>query len=286
MNAGIHTMSAAAYHADPAEWPSLTASIAHKLVTQTPKHAWTAHPRLNPEFEREEKPAFDLGTVFHALFLEGDDSKVAIVDASSWQTKSAKEARDEARAAGRTPLLAKDWERVRLMLNTVCEQIESRNDDPPLFSDGKPEETLVWAEGDVICRARLDWLRDDHAAIDDVKSTFTANPVSWGRRTLWGIGADVQVAFYLRGLKKLTGIDAQFRYMLAETQPPYAISVVSLEPSALELGNAKVDRAITKWRECLKSGVWPAYPASTYWAEAPAWVAEQFMELDAEALNA
>lgn len=287
MKPGIHTMPAERYHSDPCEQPSLSASLAHLLVNQTPLHAWFAHPRLNPNYEREDKAQYDLGTVAHSMVLEGNAESVQVVHADSWRTKDAREERDGARAAGRVPLLAKDFKRVEAMVETIRKQLALRDDEPPLFTDGLAEQTLVWEEGGVTCRARLDWLRDDHTTIDDIKTTArSANPLQWTRNTLWSIGADIQVAFYLRGLKRLTGKDAMFRYVLVENGEPYAVSVVSLASSALDLGNHKVERAIDKWRECLKTNKWPGYPPAVYYAETPGYEEMRWLEQDAEAMTA
>jgi PDDEXK-like domain of unknown function (DUF3799) len=280
-------MTAEVYHDDPCPQPSLSASIAHELVNLTPLHAWTAHPKLNPGFTREEKSHYDIGSMVHSLVLEGNADRVHVVNADDWRKKVAQEERDDARERGLIPLLEKDWTRVVDIATTIRAHLAARDDEPPLFTDGKPEQTLVWEERGVCCRARLDWLRDDFQTIDDLKTTArSANPLQWSRNTLWSIGADIQVAFYLRGLKRLTGVDAQFRYVLAETVPPYAVASVALAASALELGQAKVDRAIDRWRECLKTGRWPGYPGSTYYAETPAYEEMRWMEQDAEAATA
>lgn len=267
----VLTISPGQYHADlVADRPTLSASIATILCSSSPAHARAAHPRLNPQLVREEKATYDVGTAAHALLLEGSDA-VAIVDADDWRTKDAKEARDDARLNGRVPLLAKTWAEVQQMVAAVRAQLDAIADPPPLFTDGKVEQTLVWDDHGVACRARLDWLRDDHQAIDDLKTTSrSANPETW-TRTLFGIGADVQAAFYLRGLKAVTGADAVFRWVVAETYPPYALSVVSLGPDVLALAEQKVEYALETWRECLSSGVWPAYPARVCFAELPAW---------------
>lgn len=280
-------MPAERYHADPCEVPSLSASLAHLLVNHTPRHAWAAHPRLNPMFEREEKATFDLGNVSHALILEGSTERVVTVMADSWRTKDAQAERDAARSDGMIALLEKDWGRVEDMFEAVRLQLEARNDVPPLLTAGKPEQTLVWEERGVMCRARLDWLRDDYLAVDDVKTTGrSANPLQWTRNALWSMGADIQTAFYLRGLKKLTGQDAQFRFVVIENTPPYAMSVVSLASSALELGQSKVERAIERWRDCLRTDVWPGYPPAVYYAETPAYEEMRWLEQDAEAITA
>jgi len=62
------------YHLDKSNNPpSLSRSVAHILLTQTPYHAWLAHPRLNPDYMPDEDSKFDIGTATHAMLLEGVD---------------------------------------------------------------------------------------------------------------------------------------------------------------------------------------------------------------------
>lgn len=274
---GIHDgMSADEYHADPTQDASLSAHLAHLLVSCSPRHAWSAHPKLNPDFDRVEEAKFDLGTVAHELVLRGVEV-VRVVDAADWRTNAAKDERDQARAEGLVPLLAKDWKRVMAMCDAITEQLDALDIDPQPFTDGTPETTLIWQDSGVWARGRLDWLRSDRLAIDDLKTTQgSANPAAWCRARLWDIGADVQAAFYIRGLRALTGVTPDFRFVVAESSPPYAVSVVSLAPGALELANRKVDYAIATWKECIRTGVWPAYPRQVVYAELPAWAETDF----------
>ena len=275
---GIHDITAADYHADPAAEPSLSASVAHLLCARSPLHAWSAHPRLNPDHERVERTVFDIGTVAHAALLLGEAS-CYVVDAPNWQTKAAKEERDRARELGLTPLLACQWADVEAMVAAVRPQLEAFDAEPPLLTDGKPEQTLIWQEDGVTLRARADWLHDDFTAIDDLKTTSgSAHPQDWTRRRLWDIGADIQAAMYVRGLRALTDADPQFRFCVVETSPPYAVSVVGLAPSALELANEKVAYAIARWRECMATGEWPAYTSRVAYAETPAWQEASWLE--------
>lgn len=280
-------ISAADYHADAvADTPSLSSSIAHILCTQSPAHARTAHPRLNPDYQRKTRDVFDLGTAVHAMFLEGD-SVAVVVDAPDWKTKAAQEAREEARANGQVAMLAKDLSRVTEMVSALHRQLGEHSASPPLFEDGKPEQTLVWNEGDVVCRARLDWLRDDFAAIDDLKTTSkSASPEAYSR-ALFSIGGDVQAAFYLRGLEAATGDPgrASFRWVVIETTPPYALSVVAPGQDVLTVGRKKVDYAIELWRKCLADDHWPGYPTDIAYAELPAWSEAQWLAKE-EAMTA
>ena len=268
---GIYQIGAAEYHRDsvgPA--PSLSASIAHILLNQSAWHAWFAHPRLNPAYERQDDERFDLGTAAHAYLLEGE-SGFTIIQAPDWRTKLAKEARDDARRDGKIPLLADRWGDVQGMALAAGQQLDVNEDPPRPLANGKPEQTLVWQENGLWCRARLDWLHDGHRMIDDYKSTgASANPDVW-TRALFGAGHDVQAAFYLRGLKALTGIEAMFRFVVQENFPPYALSVIGLAPDALALAERKVQYAMTLWRHCIERNEWPGYARQICWATAPAW---------------
>jgi hypothetical protein len=293
---GIHPdVSKADYHDDPAERPSLTASIAHVLLTSSPKHAWTKHPKLNPDFKRVEEDKFDLGTAAHQLMLEGITA-VQVCDFKDWRTNDAKAMRDQARADGLVPMLAAHWTEVQAMVEAAQEQIAALEVDVKPFTNGAPEQTLVWAEpGNVTCRARVDWLHSDLPLIDDYKTTrASADPHSWSR-TLFNIGADVQAAFYVRGLSFLQAEQIEpgvfrtrepwpeFRFIVQETFPPYALSVVSLSPAAMMIAEKKVHFALDLWRYCLERDEWPAYPTQIAYAELPPWEEERWLTRELEA---
>ena len=125
MIAGIHTISAEEYHADPCESPSLSSSLASALLNQSPRHAWMQHPELNPDYRPEENSRFDLGSAAHALLLEGNQAKIAIIEADDWRTKKAKEERDTARENGLLPVLAKHDFALKAMVKAAREFIET-----------------------------------------------------------------------------------------------------------------------------------------------------------------
>lgn len=268
---GLYQMSAADYHRDPCPTPSLSASLAHILLADSPRHAWWNSPRLNPAYERTQKKEFDLGNAGHAFLLEGR-SGVVIIEMEDFKTKAAREARDAAYAAEKIPLIAERWADVQAMAESARAQLAEHEDPPIPLTNGTPEQTLIWREGDIWCRARLDWLHDDRRFVDDYKSTGgSANPDVWTRGPLFNNGFDVQAAMYLRGLKAVFGIDATFRFVVQETFKPFALSVIGLAPSALELAERKVKAAITAWKYCVETDRWPGYPTRCCWAEAPPW---------------
>jgi hypothetical protein len=276
---GLLDMSAEEYHADPSAGPpSLSASIAHVLLSQSAAHAWHRHPRLNPDYRPERSEAFDLGNVAHAYILQGE-RHFAVIEAEDWRAKAAREARDAARASGQLPILAHQMADVQAMAQAVSDQLERFADRPRPLANGRPEQTLIWREGDVVCRARLDWLHENRRTIDDLKTTgASANPDAWIRGPLFGSGYDVQAAMYLRGLNAVFGLEGTFRFVVVENRPPYALSVIALGPAALELAHRKVDRAITLWRHCLSTGEWPGFPRATCYADPLPWDQARFEE--------
>jgi len=277
---GIYSwMTEEQYHADPCRVPSLSSSIAKVMLAQSPRHAWFNHPRLNPTFKRKNKAAFDLGSAAHALML-GSSEKFVRVQADSWRTKDAKAERDDAYASDLIPLLEKDWQSVEAMVAAGRQQLAMHKDASEIFSGGKAEQVLIWEENGVWCRAMLDWLKHKPTNMygEYKTSAQSAHPELFCR-TFYNLGYDVQLAFYSRGIKAVMGIENPiFEVVAQETTPPYALSVVSIAPPALEFANKKVEEAIKQWRWCMANGSWPGYPNRTAYLEPPIWEEKAWLE--------
>jgi hypothetical protein len=269
---GLLSVDAQTYHADQvADVPTLSASLACVLIAKSPAHAFIQHPRLNSAYVAPEpKKAWDVGTVAHSLLLEGYGNVHVVEGFDDWRMKAAKEEAAASRAQGKIPLLRHEWDEVSAMVDAAREQLAGF--DPAPLTDGVAERTLTWSEGGVACRSRLDWLRDDCTLIEDVKTTArSADPWFFSRKTVYEFGYDLRAAMYLRGIKAVTGVDARWRWLVVETKPPYAVSVVEPGADVLAVGNAKLDRALEMWADCLATGLWPAYGREVHVAEAPSW---------------
>jgi PDDEXK-like uncharacterized protein DUF3799 len=276
--------TAGQYHADElGDQPTLSKSVMSILLEKSPAHARWNHPRLNPAFERKEDDKFALGTVAHQVFLEGL-SAVAVIPYDDWRKQDAKDLRDEAKANGLIPLLAKDFERVEAMIVAVRSWLTLNH--PTMFVAGKPEQTVTWTDRGVACRARLDWLLDDQSEIHDLKSTSrSANPESWCRSTLFSIGADVQAAFYGRGIEAITGTRPDFKFAVCELEPPHAVSVIAMGPDVLTLAGKKIDYALELWRRCLERDEWPAYTSQVAYADLPPWEESRWLAREVRELG-
>ena len=266
-------LPAAEYHAETgSDVPTLSSSIAVDLITKTPAHAYLNHPKLNPSFgATEEKKEWDLGTVVHSLLLEGYSIAHIVEGYDNWRTKDAQDEGKHARSAGKIPMLRHEFDKASAMVDAAREQIDSWNIDPPLLDAGQAELTLRWDEGGVACRCRPDWLRDDWLAVDDIKTARTADPDYFSRKTVYEYGYDIKAAMYLRGIKAEFGVDARWRWIVVAKTAPYLVSVVEPSDEVLQVGNAKLDRALQMWRECLTTGMWPGYGPDTHIADLPVW---------------
>lgn len=281
-------VDAATYHLDEVgrNAPTLSASVAHLLCTSSPAHARAAHPKLNPHLEREESEKFDIGNAAHGILLEGLD-RIVEVDAKDWRTKGAKEEREAAYAAGYTPLLLTQAQRVREMVTAVRAQLGAIDTlgGPPLFADGgRAEQTIVWEEDGIACRALIDWLHADRMTVDDFKTTGgSAAPERWPVGPIFDRGYDVQAVFHSFAVRSLTGSLPEFRFVVAETSPPYAVAVYTLGADAWAVAEAKVAFALRSWGECLAANSWPAYPLAVGTVGLPPWQEPRWLEREARA---
>lgn len=282
---GFYDIGEKAYHADPCVEPSLSNSIAKTLINQSPRHAMTAHPRLNPDWQATNSMQFDLGKAAHELML-GDGAGIVEVDSDAYRTKDAKTARDAAYADGKIPVLPHQLEEAKAMVAAGKLQLALHADASEAFTDGTPEQVVIWQEGETWCRSMLDWLPDDLSSpvvVYDYKTTATsANPDSW-QRHLFDMGYDMQAAFYRRGLRALTRRDlvVDFRFIVQENSPPYALSVIGLTPAGIDMADRKVDAALKSWRWCLANNRWPGYPKRTAYVDPPSWHETRWLEREA-----
>ncbi len=249
------------YNADPTPEPSLRSGLIRTLIDQSPLHAWTECPRLNPNFVEKHEEKFDLGTAAHELVVGGEDS-IVVCDFKDWRTDAAKEMRDAARAADKTPILAKHMERIRAMADLL------HFDD--IFRGGHPEVTMTWKE-DVWFRIRPDWLPELKAPsmIYDYKTGgVSANPAVVSRHA-YSCGWDIQAALIVRGAKACLDCDVEVEFVYQENFPPHATTKIGISRYGLALAEREIDRAAKLWRRCLDTGDWPGYTDETVYADPP-----------------
>jgi len=238
-------ISNADYHAHPA----LGSTSLKTLATRTPAHYQWDKTR------HKHSDAFTIGTAAHSLILENDTSGIEVVAADNWLTKAAKEAKAEALAAGKQPLLIKEMAQVVAMRDAVMAHPEAAK----LFTGHRPEASVFWDENGQQLKCRPDaWLPGQ---LVDLKTTINADPREFGK-TAYNFGYHQSAAHYIDGVKTATGETLPFTFVLVEKTAPYLVSVVQLDPEAIEMGRALNERAKRIHAECTASGHWPGYPTA------------------------
>lgn len=248
------------YHADPAL--SHTGMVI--LANKTPLHF--KHWLDSNEGHKDE---FDFGKAAHKLILEGTTEGVEVLHFDNWRTKAAQERRDLAYAEGLIPILRKDWDSIVKMRDSIAYTPFARR----ILADGVAERSLFWRhETATRMRARLDKLVGE--VVYDLKTCQSADPRKFGK-TASDYGFHQQQAQYEDGYRTVYGDELhRFSFVNVEKVPPYACSIVTLHPDAVDLGRRLNEKAVRMFNECQATGIWPGYPTSEP-VQLPTWAANQ-----------
>lgn len=247
MKPGIHLdVPEADYHADR---DSLSYSGA-KLILQAPA---IYHHNLD---NRVEKDHFDFGHAAHTLIL-GVGMETVVIDSDSWRTKKAKDAKAEAHAAGKTPLLKADWLKVCAMADALSEHKLAMR----LLSDGQPEVSAYAEDPEtgVMRRCRFDWLGTN--VLVDYKSANTVDPRQLAGR--YGIvrkySYDCQAAWYTDVARDVGHPAKAFAFIFQMKDPPYLVTVATLRDDDLWDARQRNRLALDTYAECRATGAWPGF---------------------------
>lgn len=260
---GVYDIPADAYHADAAPLPSLSAGGIKVLRAECPRIFWEQNRRLNPAARPVASDTFDIGTAAHLVYLEPGAIAGAVVevDAADWRTKAAREAKAEARAAGKVPLLPKDAE----LLSDMRAEFFANPVAVGAFRGGRAEQSMFWRDraAGVWCRARPDYMPDNHAYVVDYKTSTTANPRDLSR-IAYDQGWHQRAAWYLDGVAAVTGVaPEEYWFVVQSKKPPHLVSVVKLDTFAIDAGRQECRAALDAFARCLAGGTdkkhWPGY---------------------------
>jgi PDDEXK-like domain of unknown function (DUF3799) len=268
---GIYeNMSMKEYLEDPCEQPSLTSSICKILCEKPPIYAWRAHPLLNPNWKPEPwDKRLDEGTLIHSLLLGGQEYIVG--DYPDYRTKEAREWRDANIFAGHIPVLRKDMDRIGSCVARVRPRISEE-------IGGNKEVVYVWKNDGVLCRARIDLIRNN--TIYDIK-TVTSLSDSYLINQIENYGYDIQAAFYVDGLSGSGGLSdfaLRFEWIFVEINEPFETRMIVCDGARMDIGSRKVKFARDKWRACLEMNTWPGYPRLASSLPYLAWAENKWLE--------
>lgn len=277
---GLLNLTSAQYHADPAPKPSLSATLGKILLKQSPRHAWHASPRLNPQWEPATSATFNIGRAAHRAVLGKGDDYVTIPEEllasnGATSTKAAKEFIAAQYDAGRTPLKGDVVEQVE----TMAEICHHRLAEHGIELDPARSELCALAEVDGIwCRAMFDNVpADPRLPIYDFKTCEDASPPAC-LRAVMNYGYDLQAEHYRTVWKAATGEDRGFLFIFQEKEAPHEVCLIRLSGSFEEIAQRRASRARAIWRDCITANEWPGYPNGIHEVDPPAWLVERELQ--------
>lgn len=140
------------------------------------------------------------------------------------------------------------------------------------FSKGVAERSMYWIDEvtGILCRARMDYYREDLGIIFDLKSCVDAR-YSKFQRDIMNYYYHQKAAWYLDGCQKV-GLPANgFAWLAIEKEPPYAIGLYMASEEMLELGRTGMSDLLDQFAHCQSSGNWPGYTDEFCTIELPGW---------------
>ncbi len=273
---GIYDIPSEAYH----KLPHLSRTQIHNLMILSPAHAKMLGGG-------EPTDPMKLGTVAHALVL-GDGDRYAVSPYNIWNTNEAKAWKKEQEDAGILPIKRKDFDIAQKMADRCKEQIGHHEIGDIFGARGKAEQTVIWQDRGVWCRAKIDWVPEDIHALYDYKTKASAS-IDQLQRSLFRDGDWLQCHFYARGVAAITGqdpVEIPFRFIVQESSPPHFVNVIEMSGEALFMAEEQIEKALRIWKQCTKSGKWPGYGHKVREIDPPGYMISRWeMEKSVDALN-
>lgn len=298
------------YYAGIGDEPMLSYSTAKTLVFQSPRHAYTAHPKLGGK-SRKQTSAQAKGSTFDALLTGGRIVQLGPVKCSACKGKGGKPGSpcqrcngrgeylptslqsNEAKAqwaaierTGATPILPHKYAEAQSMVDDIRDHMTELGCLPS--DSAKTQVTILWEEktstGHIVqCCGRLDWWDDGIARIYDLKKIDSAHPDRC-RQQIERYGYNIQAVAYKRGVEanfpELVGRVDFVNLMCEIEEPPFICTPIRPSGSQLVLGERWWKRAIDRWYECTQSGKWPAYAMGIMNQDASEWALKRDIEAE------
>lgn len=227
----------------------------------------------------EDKPAFQLGRLFHALVIENKQ-----LWAKPWngykRGNEYKAYKADCEAEGLESISVDDERKLLLMRKSLLSNPVAVD---LLERTVRREQTIQFEYAEQDCKVRLDmWLDSD--AIVDLKTTRNASKEKFFYQGVNEFGYHYSAAFYELAVQSYLETDRNipYLYIAVENQEPFRCAIHSMEDTVREVGRRDVRQALQDIAKCHQSGEWPEPLASEIQTYVPGlkWLADN----DAETL--
>jgi hypothetical protein len=233
-------------------FPALNQSAAKILVGNSPAH-YQAYIRM----PQEETKALRFGTFVHSAILEPhtlNDLYATAPDVDK-RTKQGKEdwAAFATANAGKTILDAEESAIGHLVASSARFALKR------LGVEFDATEVMYQVDyNGVPLKAAIDGVAGDY--LWDIKTTDDASPAGM-LKSIRNYRYNLQAYWYRLVYELATGRrPLGFRFLFVEKEPPFATAVCEIGPDLMSWAVADFEKAVTLYKACTESGVWPSYP--------------------------
>lgn len=232
-------------------FPALNQSAAKKLLVSP------AHYQAYINTPQEETKALRFGTFVHAAILEPhtlNDLYATAPDVDK-RTKEGKAAWAEFATLneGKTILDAEESALGHLVASHAKMALKHHK-----VAFGLTEAMYHVDYNGIPLKAAIDGVSGDY--LWDIKTTDDASAAGM-LKAIRNYRYNLQAYWYRLVYELATGHrPLGFRFLFVEKEPPFATAVCEVGPELMSWAIADFEKALTLYRDCTASGVWPAYP--------------------------
>jgi hypothetical protein len=262
------------------------------LLERSPAHAKEAMDNPKPPTKAQK-----IGTATHTAILEPDllDENLAVAGRCSATTNSGSQCSysGKVRRGGEwycgthDPGEEEAYDGLVVsedQYEGICRMRDSVYDHPAasdLLEGGTPELTELFDHayidtetgevGELACKARIDYVRQEKDVLVDLKTTRDASKERF-RRDMWRNGYFRQLSFYRYAVgQHADGSEGQSYIVAVEKKPPHAVAVYELTEATLRAGWRQLRDLLVRYAKCERVDHWPAYPDEAQDLSLPHW---------------
>lgn len=227
----------------------------------------------------EPTPVLIFGQVFHKMALEPEsfEEEFIVMPDIDRRTKGGKElyAQFVCEVANKTVISQSDYDKAKEM----CKSLYKTPFVNKLLN-GEREKAFFWIDdltGEE-CKCRVDCLPQlKIPIIVDIKTATKADNESFIKDAV-KYGYDFQSATYIEGLKKNTGKEYGFVFIVIEKEAPYAVNIFQADSIFIKRGYDIFRELIGIYHDCKSTGDWYGYLGKQNMINnlsLPAWLAKE-----------
>ena len=232
---------------------ALSASSLKQILKSPTHYKWAIDHKYTSE-------AMNFGSAYHTRILEpGKFNDIVKVEPEiNKRTKAGKEELKlfyEKYKPGKVFITEKEFTTIQFM----SKQLHRNEQATKLLKGINSEVTgLFKVPGfDYQGKIRIDALKEDQYLID-LKTTTDVDPGNFSRSCL-KYGYHIQAAWYLMGYKAITGVDAEFYFIVQEKKAPNIVAVYKPSQAFLDAGLEKVHKALEIYNTSELFDNWDTY---------------------------